>query len=265
MDLTYLQNILAELSLLDHTQHRELERLKTKTIEAFNQLFPTDTYLIGQIRDLRFNRSERIYSPQFEEMDVNSIKKLKAVIESKIEVLKELPVSKALVDLKQDNNYKDAMIKQHERTMEQYKIELQKADDRLIAARRTNAEQETKIKTLEDKVKQHGFITKLKNNLSIGAILALIGGIFTTGFYVGNTKYDRDKIELSDYNRSLKDSLVGYQKGIEYMRQNSDSAHQILGHMPYNEMNLDTMEFRKVQTQIEEAGKVLHLNTTYRR
>jgi hypothetical protein len=44
------------------------------------------------------------------------------------------------------------------------------------------------------------------------------------------------------------------------MRFISDSAHQILGHMPYDQMKLDTSEFRKVQSNIEAAGAALYLN-----
>ena len=50
-----------------------------------------------------------------------------------------------------------------------------------------------------------------------------------------------------------------YENKIKFMVRNSDFAHNILGHMPYNEMKLDTQEFRKVQTNIENAGTVLSL------
>lgn len=91
-------------------------------------------------------------------------------------------------------------------------------------------------------------------------LLALVGGSFGLGIYFGSNKFDRNLIELSDTNRELKDTIKAHENTIKYIRNNSDSALNILGHMPYNEMTLDTLAFRKVQTTIENAGGVLYLN-----
>lgn len=100
--------------------------------------------------------------------------------------------------------------------------------------------------------------------------LALLGGFFWFGTYVGTTKFDKNLIDLSDTNRtlkdnvaSLKDTIKGREKVIEYMKTISDSALNILGHMPYNEMTLDSLSYRKVQTTIENAGAALYLNKDY--
>lgn len=104
-----------------------------------------------------------------------------------------------------------------------------------------------------------------------GVILPLLGGFFAFGLYVGTTKFDRNLIDLSDSNSELKtevahlkDTVKARETSIEYMRQISDSALNILGHMPYREMTLDTLSFRKVQTTIENAGAALYLNKNYR-
>ena len=91
-------------------------------------------------------------------------------------------------------------------------------------------------------------------------LIALVGGAFGLGIYFGSNKFDRNLIELSDTNRELKDTIKIRENTIKYIRQNSDSALNILGHMPYDEMKLDTMSWRKVQTTIENAGAALYLN-----
>jgi hypothetical protein len=109
-------------------------------------------------------------------------------------------------------------------------------------------------------------------NISLfwGVILPLLGGSFVFGLNVGTTKFDRNLIDLSDSNRelktkvaNLKDTVKVRENSVEYMRRVSDSALNILGHMPYKEMTLDTLSFRKVQTTIENAGAALHLNKNY--
>lgn len=78
-------------------------------------------------------------------------------------------------------------------------------------------------------------------------------------FFLGTIKYDSEKINLANKNQALEDSIMIYKNKIKFMIRNSDSAHNILGHMPYSEMKLDTQEFRKVQTNIENAGAALGL------
>lgn len=263
MDINYLQNIVTELSLIDPSMHREAERLKIKTINAFKQIFPEDATLLRSIEKLRFDMYYNMPNEYLKDEVLNSINKLKATLEVKIEVLKFHSANKTLQELEQSNQYNDRIIKQQERTIEQYRIELMKADERLTHARNNQAGQEARIKTLEAQARRSGFITKLRNGTSIGIIITLIGGIFTTGYYAGNTKFDRDKIQLSDENRSFRDSIIIYNKGIEYMRKNSDSALNAIASMPYHKMKLDTSEFRLVQSTIDKGGALLNLNKNY--
>jgi hypothetical protein len=90
--------------------------------------------------------------------------------------------------------------------------------------------------------------------------ITLVSGAFALGIYFGSNKFDKNLIELSDTNKELKDTIKVHENTINYIRHNSDSALNILGHMPYNEMSLDTLSFRKVQTTIENAGAALYLN-----
>jgi hypothetical protein len=90
-------------------------------------------------------------------------------------------------------------------------------------------------------------------------IFALPATVLST-LYFANVRYDQGKIDLADKNSALKDSIVQQNKTIDYLRHNSDSALNVLSHMPYQEMNLDRLEFDKVQTNIETAGAVLNLN-----
>lgn len=120
-------------------------------------------------------------------------------------------------------------------------------------------------KIVENENKQ-GRQTIIKYPLGLGqelfwtVLIALVGGAFGLGIYFGSNKFDRNLIELSDTNRDLKDTIKVRENTIKYIRSNSDSALNILGHMPYNEMTLDTLSFRKVQTTIEYAGGALYLN-----
>lgn len=116
--------------------------------------------------------------------------------------------------------------------------------------------QPTKQKKRED----NPILILIKSPLFWTVIGVLIGGSFTLGFNFGNTKFDKDLIELTQTKKDLQDSIKAKEKIIQNLRHNSDSALNILGDMPYKEMQLDTLEFRKVQTTLENAGAVLYLN-----
>lgn len=110
----------------------------------------------------------------------------------------------------------------------------------------------------------------INTSLFWGVILPLLGGCFYFGLYVGTTKFDKNLIELTDSNgelkskiAKLKDTVKTRENSVEYMRHISDSALNILSHMPYKEMTLDSMSYRKVQTTIENAGAALYLNKNY--
>lgn len=102
--------------------------------------------------------------------------------------------------------------------------------------------------------------TQLPFGISGGLFWAIITGVVTAAFFLGTVKYDVDKINLSEQKKALEDTVKIRDNTIKYMRQNSDSALNILSHMPYDQMKLDTLSWRKVQTTIENAGAVLYLN-----
>lgn len=83
------------------------------------------------------------------------------------------------------------------------------------------------------------------------------GGASWLGFSFGSYKFDKDKIELLDTNKALLDTIMIRENKIENIRRGADSALNILSYMPYNEMTLDSISFRKVQTTIENAGAFL--------
>lgn len=107
-------------------------------------------------------------------------------------------------------------------------------------------------------------LSLLTNKLFWGTILVLVSGAFTLGYYFGNSKFDSRLIELTDNNKTLRDSVQSRDFIISRMKTISDSALNILGHMPYNEMTLDSMSYRKVQTTIENAGAALYINKNYK-
>ena len=102
----------------------------------------------------------------------------------------------------------------------------------------------------------------MNRNCSIGSgtFWVALPIICSLAFFLGTIKYDVDKISLAEQKKALQDTIRLREATITYLRHNSDSALNILGHMPYDEMTLDTNEFRKVQTNIENAGAALSLN-----
>jgi hypothetical protein len=100
----------------------------------------------------------------------------------------------------------------------------------------------------------------IKSPIFWTVIVVLMGGAFTLGLYFGNTKFDKDLIDLTQTKKDLQDTIRSKENIIQTLRHNSDSALNILGHMPYSDIHLDTLEFRKVQTNLESAGAVLYLN-----
>lgn len=112
----------------------------------------------------------------------------------------------------------------------------------------------------QKKKDDNSILTLIKSPAFWTVIVVLISGAFTFGLYFGNTKFDKDLIDLTQNKKDLQDTIKTKENTIQTLRHNSDSALNILGHMPYSEMHLDTSEFRKVQTNIESAGAILYLN-----
>ncbi|MBK6861289.1 MAG: hypothetical protein IPG95_13530 [Saprospiraceae bacterium] len=102
---------------------------------------------------------------------------------------------------------------------------------------------------------------KIKPELFWTIIFMLLSACFCFGYHFGNTKFDTKKIELSDENNKLILEVKSCKEIISRMNQVSDSAWNILGNMPYKEMNLDSIEFKKVQTTLEKAGFALEMNS----
>lgn len=107
---------------------------------------------------------------------------------------------------------------------------------------------------------QNPIINLLKNQVFWTTTVILVSAAFTVGFYLGNVRFDSNLIALSDDKKTLQDSLRMKEQLIQKLRHNSDSALNILSHMPYKEMTLNANSFLKVQTTIENAGAVLYLN-----
>jgi len=98
----------------------------------------------------------------------------------------------------------------------------------------------------------------------LGISLPLLSFTFYIGHFIGNTKYDMSVYEIRETDKLLRDSLKLQRRTIERMRFVSDSALNIIAHMPYDQMKLDTSEFHKVQSTIEAAGAALYININYK-
>lgn len=109
-------------------------------------------------------------------------------------------------------------------------------------------------------IKKYFLVNGSSYNIGTGTFWIALPIICTAAFFLGTIKYDADKISLAEQKRALQDTVRAKESTIKFLRHNSDSALDILGHMPYDQMTLDTLEFRKVQTNIESAGSALYLN-----
>lgn len=118
----------------------------------------------------------------------------------------------------------------------------------------------TKINSPKRKLGHYTIKHELFWAVLLGIAIPLLSGTFYLGQLIGNTKFDISTNEIRETNRILIDSLRLKDRKIERMRFVSDSALNILGHMPYDKMKLDTTEFRNVQSNIESAGAALYLN-----
>jgi hypothetical protein len=195
--------------------------------------------------------------------------KVKQLIENFIEQLEEkkrVAISEATQKSKATANREDNLKQQLANLTRNYNSlfsEKQKIEEEL-----NQIKNKPKPKNILFKATQG--VYQINTSLFWGVILPLLGGFFGFGLYVGTIKFDRNLIDLSDSNRelktevaNLKDTVKAHENSVEYMRRNSDSALNILANMPYKEMTLDTLSFRKVQTTIENAGAALYLNKNY--
>lgn len=203
------------------------------------------------------------------DLQKNYAYKAKQLIENFIEQLEEkkrIAISEAAEKSKATASREDNLKHQLSSLTTKYNSILSEKQD--IEEELNQIRNKPKRKNILFKATQGAY--QINTSLFWGVILPLLGGFFAFGLYVGTTKFDRNLIDLSDSNRDLKtevahlkDTVKARENSIEYMRQISDSALNILGHMPYKEMTLDTLSFRKVQTTIENAGAALYLNKNY--
>lgn len=123
---------------------------------------------------------------------------------------------------------------------------------------------ETRLQLDEPKspsgIKKYFLINGSSYTIGTGTFWVALPIICSVAFFLGTIKYDADKISLVEDKKALQDTIKIRDNTIKYLRNNSDSAVNILSHMPYSEMKLDSNEFRKVQTNIENAGAALNLN-----
>jgi hypothetical protein len=109
-------------------------------------------------------------------------------------------------------------------------------------------------------IKKYFLISNNSFHIGIGTFWVVLPMICTFAFFLGTIKYDADKISLSEQKKALVDTIKIRENTINYLRHNSDSALNILGYIPYKEMSLDTLSFRKAQNSIKDAGAALNLN-----
>jgi hypothetical protein len=197
-------------------------------------------------------------------------KKAKQLIENYIDLLEE----KNKIAITEANKKNQKSVQREHMFQQQLEELVPKYNFQVEENRRLHQE----FQNLQTEAKQKRTYWKILNGvyhinvpLFWSVALPLLGGFFAFGLYAGTTKFDKNLIELSDSNRifqsdivSLKDTIKVRENGIEYMRHVSDSALNILGNVPYTEIVLDSIAFKKIQSTIEKAGAALYLNKDYR-
>jgi hypothetical protein len=71
---------------------------------------------------------------------------------------------------------------------------------------------------------QSNIFTSLSNEVLVPAVLAVIGGVFYFGFYVGNINSNNDRYELKEEIRTVKDSLKLYRQKVEILNTQPKSS-----------------------------------------
>lgn len=261
MDANYLQDIVDKLSSLQPSQYRDAEQLKIHAVEALKQLFPGDGLLALKMDHLNFKPSIGVSDQFNRDQFLNAKNTLASMIAAKIVVLTQLPVKKSIIDIEQNNQVQASIISQQEAIISQYKTAVRAADKKLLEQTAIIADLKADINSLNAEVRKKRISSILLNGVFWGFIGAFLIGVplwsFDQGKDLGYQRVDEERLQL-------KDSVKVLNKAINYMRHNSDSALNILSHMPYDKMTLDTLTYRKVQTNIEGAGAVLYLNINYK-
>ncbi len=111
-----------------------------------------------------------------------------------------------------------------------------------------------------NKQEDNQILSLIKSPLFWSILTILIGASFTLGVYFGNTRFDSNMILLTEEKKALLDTVKIKENLINVFRNNSDSALNILSHLPYSELKIDSLEFNIIQSTIEKVGEVLRLN-----
>lgn len=206
-------------------------------IEVYYEVYLWDHW----IRNYSIKRLEKAFFNSFANMQIEGVDEVKAGVfeEDEVKVLLTWHLKMPLT-----------------RWQEEIKTTILKSVDIVLY--------ETRLQLDEPKspsgIKKYFLINGSSYTIGTGIFWVALPIICSLAFFLGTIKFDADKISLVEDKKALQDTIKVRENTINYLRHNSDSALNILGHMPYNEMKLDTNEFRKVQTNIENAGAALYLN-----
>jgi len=267
-----LQSLIDRLDRFNLT-NLEFKDIAIKSAELIRQVFPTNfVEAVYQIKAID-NGTSDLYSKKVQ---------LKSILEAKLDSI--LRVQQARETVERDNQLKRQQVEEQaaktKAIIDDEKImilqsELKKATDSLQEIKNRETGYINQIDLLSSKLNVKNRIKIVREVGFWGTMAAACALFLAAGYYWGNSKFDSEKFQLKeqrDHYRAQVDSMTKLSTGtiklqrqtIERMRFVSDSALNILGHMPYDQMKLDPTQFHKVQSNIEAAGAALYLNINHK-
>lgn len=206
-------------------------------IEVYYEIYPWDYW----IRHHSVKKFERAFYDSFKTVKIESVIRVEVGVFDEIDEKILLTWNLKMSERQSFEDIKAAIINSVDRVLFETRISL-------IDTKSVNG------------FKKYFLVGQNSMTIGIGTFWLAMPIVCGVSYFLGTVKFDSDKIRLHEENRLLSDSIKMNKSTIKYLRKNSDSALNILGHMPYDQMRLDTASFRKVQTNIEQAGAALYLN-----
>ena len=185
MNKAYLENLLGQARTLGTSDYELAEDLKIRTKDAFLKLFPDDYNSPANISKLIFKES-------INSLDIGS--RMNLFSESQNKLIRMLQAKVDLLNAqekREKNTIKAPDV--HTVKVNQLEQEIKDLNKSLLETKNHN--------------ENNNRMDKWKNIGVLGFIATLIGGSFALGVQFGTTKYDKDKINLDNEVRVLKDSI----------------------------------------------------------
>ncbi len=176
---------------LKYSDRQELDDIIRKTKLYLEQLFPNKVGYPFEVSDIKFKPSTTVYSMD-DTQEKNCIKSWNDGKNGLINLIDTRIEEYELLDTKKDLKFQKPVIKERIVEVENTdKINQQQSE---LNQLRKELNQSKNKKSLWNKINWTAFLT-------IG--IAILGGTFLFGKYIGENRFDKEKIELNSRNERL--------------------------------------------------------------